>query len=499
MRLLSWLRDLTGDIEHARAGRTRRHTTRGKAAAVRVHLEPLEDRCCPTAGYTVTDLGTLGGAYSYAYAINNATASHPAQVVGEADTASRAGHAFLYSGGVMTDLGTLSADTYSIATALNSSGQVVGTSNYWSSGTTTHHAFLWQASTGMTDLGNLGASETSALAVNDPTTAHPFQVVGYGEITACGVDHAWLWQNGVMTDLNTLIPSNSGWVLTSANGINDNEQIVGQGTINGQYHTFLWQVGNGAPTDLGVLPGGNMSQANAINSNGQVAGTSFIAMGGTCRAFSWTSPGPMTNLGILPKDFQSEALALNNLAEVQVVGFSESLGAYDRAVLWQSGKVIDLNNQLPKNSGWFVQRADGVNDVGWIVGEGGNGSGPHAILLTPISGNAPMAAALTSLGNVGITAADLGGRPLGVADETIHGANGQAAFNDAAVTSSWVRYVEQTRHNDAQMANTRERLVQRTFETDDADEWSSILDAMMVSVRWRGVLQTRVHWSLAHP
>jgi probable HAF family extracellular repeat protein len=367
-----------------------RQTLRRKSMATRLRVEALEDRCCPSASYAVTDLGTLGGANSYAYAINNANS---VQVVGSASTASGFGHAFLYSSGAMKDLGTLSGDTYSIATALNDSGQVVGTSDNSSGGTTLRHAFLWQASTGMIDLGNLGAAETWAQAVDNPTAAHPFQVVGYGEITAGGGDHAWLWQNGIMTDLNALIPSNSGWVLTSANGINNNQQIVGQGTFNSQYHAFLWQVGGGAPTDLGVLPGGNMSQANAINGSGQVAGTSFIATGGTDRAFSWTSPGPMTNLGILPKDFQSEALALNNLAHVQVVGISESSGAYDRAVLWQGGKVIDLNNQLPKNSGWLVQRADGVNDAGSIVGEGGNGSGLHAVLLTPISGEAPMAAA----------------------------------------------------------------------------------------------------------
>jgi probable HAF family extracellular repeat protein len=50
---------------------------------------------------------------------------------------------------------------------------------------------------------------------------------------------AFIWQNGVITDLNTLIPSGTGWVLQQANGINDNGQIVGTGTIGGQAHAFL--------------------------------------------------------------------------------------------------------------------------------------------------------------------------------------------------------------------------------------------------------------------
>lgn len=52
--------------------------------------------------YTVTDLDTLGGSNSYATAVNSS-----GQVVGYAQTGSGDDHAFLYSNGMMTDLGTL--------------------------------------------------------------------------------------------------------------------------------------------------------------------------------------------------------------------------------------------------------------------------------------------------------------------------------------------------------------------------------------------------------
>ncbi|HEY3701676.1 MAG TPA: hypothetical protein VGL32_05420, partial [Acidimicrobiales bacterium] len=42
-----------------------------------------------------------------------------------------------------------------------------------------------------------------------------------------------------MTDLNSLIPAGSGWVLDQARAINDAGQIVGWGTINGHEHAFL--------------------------------------------------------------------------------------------------------------------------------------------------------------------------------------------------------------------------------------------------------------------
>lgn len=44
-----------------------------------------------------------------------------------------------------------------------------------------------------------------------------------------------------MTDLNTLLPANSGWlVLTQANSINNRGQIVGTGITSGGFtHAFV--------------------------------------------------------------------------------------------------------------------------------------------------------------------------------------------------------------------------------------------------------------------
>jgi hypothetical protein len=51
--------------------------------------------------------------------------------------------------------------------------------------------------------------------------------------------HAFLYSGGVMTDLNTLIDPTSGWVLQTAQAINDSGQITGYGIIGGQTHAFL--------------------------------------------------------------------------------------------------------------------------------------------------------------------------------------------------------------------------------------------------------------------
>ena len=91
MRLLSWLRDRTPDFASPRAGRTRRRSSRRNAPAARLQLEPLEARWCPAVSYAVTDLGTLGGNYSRADAVNAF-----GQVVGGSSTGPT-GHAFLWT------------------------------------------------------------------------------------------------------------------------------------------------------------------------------------------------------------------------------------------------------------------------------------------------------------------------------------------------------------------------------------------------------------------
>jgi probable HAF family extracellular repeat protein len=71
------------------------------------------------------DLGTFGGSYSIANGINAS-----GQIVGGADTSTRAEHAFLYSGVVMQDLNSLiplnSGWILDGATGINDSGQICG-------------------------------------------------------------------------------------------------------------------------------------------------------------------------------------------------------------------------------------------------------------------------------------------------------------------------------------------------------------------------------------
>jgi probable HAF family extracellular repeat protein len=113
---------------------------------------------------------------------------------------------------------------------INESGVIVGWRREVAPGN--RHAFRYDGTT-MTDLGTLGGSESVAHHVNE--FGH---VVGWSH-TADGSQRAFLHRDGVMVDLDTLLPAESGWTLTVARSINDVGQIVGEGLYQGATHAFL--------------------------------------------------------------------------------------------------------------------------------------------------------------------------------------------------------------------------------------------------------------------
>jgi probable HAF family extracellular repeat protein len=152
-------------------------------------------------------------------------------------------HAVLWDrDGTPTDLGNLGAAVLNVGLSINSSGQVVGFSSLTpqSSPFKGTHAFLWTKGTGMRDLGTLpGDVVTGGASINDRS-----QVVG-PSFDPDGNPRAFLWQNGVMSDLNALAPDSTLYLLW-ASAINSSGQIAGFGaTSTGDIHGFLATPANG--------------------------------------------------------------------------------------------------------------------------------------------------------------------------------------------------------------------------------------------------------------
>ncbi len=166
------------------------------------------------------------------------------------------------------------------AFAVNNLGQVAGVSAL--PGNTHNRAFLWTKETGMQNLGTLpGDVNSAAMAINDRG-----QVVGAsvdGDI-ATGNPRPFLWQNGVMTDLNTLIPSDSPFeFLLLPGGINASGQIAGFGvTREGEVHAFL---ATPHTTSIAGPKNGSVTSREIT-----LDGTASASADGSALTYAWSIP-----------------------------------------------------------------------------------------------------------------------------------------------------------------------------------------------------------------
>jgi probable HAF family extracellular repeat protein len=321
--------------------------------------------------YTLTDLGSLGGGDTQAFDLNDS-----AQVVGYSRTASLQSRAFLWDDSQMVNLGVVNADDFqSAAVDLNVLGHAVGTSTLKNG---LARAALWRNGSiiGLTPELPPYEGTSFASAIND----HGHSVGAIDDDSSLVYDGI-LWANGSRTALGSL-----GGGSTRPADINNAGQVVGTSNTSvelGQPHAFLWQ--NGVMTDLGLLRGDDQdSGAAAINAYGVIVGTSGRLdenTGVDYRPFVWEN-GVMS---AIPTP-SSEAYATDINDAGVVIGLMRTSGAASpyHAWIYVNGVVTNLNSLIHSASGLHVAYANAINNNGEIAGVAFDAQGQaHGVLLRP--------------------------------------------------------------------------------------------------------------------
>jgi probable HAF family extracellular repeat protein len=176
----------------------------------------------------------------------------------------------------------------------------------------------------------VGGADTATPDLNYPNVNPLLGFPGYGSRPF--IQHGFKWQKGVLTDLGALPGRNDSY----ANWVNAGGESVGEsenGSIDPltgfpEVVAVVWK--DGRIINLGTL-GGNESEAEAVNDNGQVVGFATNAI-----------PDPFP----FPFTF-----------------VTETLGTQTRAFLWEKGTMRDLGTLGGPDAAAFL-----VNDRGQVAG-----------------------------------------------------------------------------------------------------------------------------------
>jgi probable HAF family extracellular repeat protein len=323
----------------------------------------------------VSDLGTLGGSDATALDI-----SERREIVGWSYTASGDQHAFLYSGGIMTDIGPSIGPGPSVATGINNAGQIVG----WGFPAAQQMGYLWNAGVATTLIGTgagIPTGATSAFGINEygdvcgsvagatdaitwqangttvvmPTTSRPAYALdinlksgmtGHGNGS---VAWRWLLSAGVVVASAQIpYPAPTGYTIGAGTGINDRGAVAGRMSLTGVGdRAFFWDGKSPKSIDLGTLPTGKNAAAEDLNELRFIVGHaseqfSSAPVAFRERAFLYHNDFGMIALPNLRGTLRSQscrAYALNEWdstsSQMQIVGACDTAGG-TRAVIWDA-------------------------------------------------------------------------------------------------------------------------------------------------------------------
>jgi uncharacterized membrane protein len=299
--------------------------------------------------YTLVDLGTLSGE-SHAFALAPHSGTGALVVVGSS-TGPEAHFSAVRFAPAIVEIPTLPGFNESVAFAASPDGSVFGVA--YSFGDPICRAFV-DIGAGPLDLGAF--TPRAANSAGQIAGATTVVTSTFGGLT---LPRAARWHDGTLDVLPTLGGSSSLGLA-----IDDAGRVAGSSfnTADAASRPCLW-IGS-TPSDLGTL-GGTSGQVYALYSDNAVGVSTNAA--GLFRATLWRLSPQGTvlsrlDLGGLTPATPSAAHAMNTAGDV--VGTSGF-----RAVLWRAGAAIDLNTFVSE-PGWVLETAWDIDDAGRIVGSG---------------------------------------------------------------------------------------------------------------------------------
>jgi probable HAF family extracellular repeat protein len=273
----------------------------------------------PVQRYQIVDLGTLGGASSYAVASSDRGA-----VIGRSQVSDDVWHGVVWQHDTMVDLG----GTF-WPTDINNSGQILGSRD------DAPGAWVWSKGR-FRRAGDL----SSAKAINEQGDV-------LGQMSKDGLDRPALWSHRRTRTLP----------LDDVSDLNDARQVAGGQLVADGFHASLWQPGQGV-TDLGAAAF-NRSNTYRINEKGDVIGWIFTDSQQE-RAVLWCA-GRRIDLGTLGGD-TSHAVAINDAGAVLLT--SQLANQSVHPALWRAGRLTDLTGLGVDPDGDLVD----LNNRGEITG-----------------------------------------------------------------------------------------------------------------------------------
>ena len=304
------------------------------------------------------------------------------------------------STGLTSELGMVGDGTgvyYSYAYDINAGGVAVGAAEAIPGSQSTICATRYPAGGGRECL--IEGDSSVAFAINDAGV-----IVGYlADNAENGRNRAFIIDGAAFTDLHAeIVARESGALQSQATAINAGGDVAGWYYDAGfTKHTWVRHrpvSGEPAVYDFLSLPddlAGNDADTTGINDAGQVIATTNLWSGNwPMRAIRWTGGVPQ-DLGTLdtPVPEGSEASGINNRGDV--VGGSNYEYLWDggggwvspHAFLYRDGVMRDLNDLIPADSGWVLEKAIATNDAGQIVAWARHTSATGwTVLLSPCPG-----------------------------------------------------------------------------------------------------------------